>query len=76
MIDIIPCVVVYKSTAANKTFVTIRAAIHAEARALIKAKHPTEKGDASIGDYGFHWRELDRSDVLLRRLIRLIKNRR
>lgn len=68
---------VYRSTAAGRAFLTKRAAIHAEAVALIKRKHPTERehvGDfGMIEDPGWHWTSLPRQHVLLRRLKRLIK---
>lgn len=54
------------------------AAIKAEAMAIIKAKHPSEKteydsmGRCTYG--GFHCSSLPRFDVLLRRMMRLIKS--
>ncbi len=50
-----------------------RAAVHAEAVAIIKRKHPTERFDSETGD-GFHWTELPRSEVLLRRVRRLVQS--
>ena len=68
---------VFRSTVAGKAFLTKTAAIRAEARALIRARYPTEQAydDPAIGCFetGFHWRELHRSDVLYRRVCRLIK---
>lgn len=69
--------IVYLAPTAGRTYLTKRAAINAEARALIKEKHPTEETihDYESGHYepGFHWSELPRSDVLLRRVCRLVK---
>ena len=67
---------VYRSTAAGRSFLTKPAAIHAEAVALIKRKHPTEKeyfGEYGMADPGFHWASLPRHHVLLRRVERLVK---
>lgn len=67
--------VVYRG--GGRRWLTLGAAIKAEAVKRIKVKHPTERGetDHSIGyhDPGFHWRELPRSDVLLRRVCRLVR---
>lgn len=67
---------VFYSSLANRCYLTRAAAISAEARALIKNKHPTEASEASIGHYypGWHWSLMKRSDVLFRRVCRLIKN--
>lgn len=68
---------VYLSTVAGRSFLTKRAAIHAEAVALIKRKHPTEReitdGFGRTEDPGFHWTSLPRHWVLLRRVMRLVK---
>ena len=65
---------VYKG--GGRRFLTLRAAVHAEAAAIIKRKYPTERSytapDMSEHDPGFHWTELPRSDVLLRRMCRLV----
>jgi len=68
-------IVVYRSTERGRRFISRRAAIKAEAIALIKKKHPTERADYTDGyctDPGFHWTELNRSKVLLRRVMRLV----
>lgn len=65
--------VVYHSTAARRTYLTRRAAIHAEARALITRKYPLESAEWDVGYPGWNWRELPRSDVLWRRVVRLVK---
>ena len=63
----------YYSPTRNRHFFTKGAAIRAEAVALIKRKYPTERGDPEIGDTGWHWSELKRSDVLLRRMFRIVQ---
>lgn len=69
---------IYYSTRAGRRFLIKRAAIAAEARAIIEAKYPREKsyfdGNGYETEEGWHWRQLERSDVLYRRLCRLIKN--
>lgn len=53
------------------------AAIKAEAMAIIKAKHPTERPEYEESgrqiDNGWHCSSLPRFDVLLRRMMRLIE---
>ena len=59
----------------GRRWFSLRAAVKAEAQTIIKAKHPSERPEYENGMCyypGFHWRELPRSDVLLRRLCRLI----
>lgn len=55
-----------------------RAAIKAEAIAIIKRKHPTEPSEHDeMGrciDPGWHWTSLPRSDVLLRRVCRMVRS--
>lgn len=69
---------VFYSQAANRHYFTKLAAIKAEARALIIKKHPSEESEheADIGYYspGWHWTEMKRSDVLYRRVARMVKN--
>jgi hypothetical protein len=65
--------IVWRSTAAGRNYLTKRAAIHAEARALIKRKHPSESAEWDVGFAGWRWEELPRSDVLWRRVVRLVK---
>ena len=72
-IELLPRIV-YRSTAAGRTYITRRAAIHAEARALIERKHPREHAEWDVGFAGWYWRvDLPRSDVLFRRVVRLVK---
>lgn len=70
---------VYRSPSKGRCYLTKKAAIKAEARALIEAKHPTEAAehDYEAGYYypGWYWTALPRSDVLYRRVCRLIKNK-
>lgn len=63
---------VYRSERRRRSFLTRGAAIRAEAIAIIKAKYPTEPGEPDVGDPGWHWSELKRSDVLLRRMLRKV----
>lgn len=69
---------VYRAPTAGRDFLTKKSAIEAEAAALIRAKYPNESGfeDYATGhsEPGFHWRELPRSDVLFRRMCRLVKS--
>lgn len=62
----------YRAPAAGRDYLTKRAAIHAEARALIKRKHPTVNGDDSDGPE--HWTEIQRANVLWRRVVRMVRN--
>lgn len=64
---------VYFSSLKNKHYQTRRAAIHADARGLLERKHPSEKYESDTG-YGFYWKnDMPRSDVLFRRVCRLIE---
>ena len=67
---------VWVAPTARRRYLTKRAAIHAEARALIKKRHPTERSHADnfgrIEDPGWHWSTLPRADVLFRRVCRLV----
>jgi hypothetical protein len=63
----------------GRRYLTMRSAIHAEAKKLIEAKHPTERTaygrNGEIVEPGWYWREkLNRSDVLFRRVCRLVKS--
>lgn len=68
--------IVYYAPTAKRRYLTRRAAVSAEARAIIKDKYPnedTEHDDSGRCTYpGWCWRELNRSEVLHRRLCRLI----
>jgi len=68
---------VYRSTTKGRRYLTKAAAITAEARAIIGAKHPSERPeydrDGRCIDSGFHWSSMERSDVLFRRVRRLVK---
>lgn len=61
----------------GRRYLTLKAAIKAEATKRIKAKHPTERSEQDergmTTDPGWHWSELPRSDVLFRRMCRLVR---
>ena len=60
----------------RRRYLTKRAAIRAEAMAIIKEKYPSERPEYEQGHMiygGFHCTSLPRFDVLLRRMIRLIE---
>jgi len=67
----------YYAPTRGRRYLTLRGAISAEAGAIIKARHPTEPSYEEYGRIilpGFHWRyDIGRSDVLHRRLCRIIK---
>jgi hypothetical protein len=69
---------VWLAPTAGRRYFTKRAAIHAEARARIEKKYPTEKSetdDTGRTTYGgWHWSSKPRADVLLRRVCRLVRN--
>jgi hypothetical protein len=55
---------------------TLRAAINAEARAIIQRKYPIEKAEYENGHMiypGSYWRDLPNSDKLYRRMVRVIR---
>lgn len=67
---------VYFSSVKGRRFFTKKAAIRAEARVIIARRYPTEKAEYHEGfcSYpGFHWSELPRSEVMLRRLCKIIE---
>lgn len=62
----------------GRRYLTLRSAVQAEARKIIEAKYPTEReytsGDMQIHEPGWYWRDgLKRSDVLFRRVCRLVR---
>jgi hypothetical protein len=69
--------VVFYAPTAGRRYFTKPAAINAEAKAKINKKYPAEEyetdenGNMTYG--GFHWSEMERADVMLRRLSRIIK---
>lgn len=68
---------VYLAPTRGRHYMTKASAIRAEATALIIRRHPTEEPDYDQGHMlypGFHWTELPRHAVLLRRVCRLVKN--
>ncbi len=64
--------VAWYSPLTGRRYLSKTATIKATARALIKSRYPTEKQDDYYG--GWHWKNLNRSDVLYRRVCRLVKN--
>lgn len=69
---------VYFSPTRGRHYMTKGGAIRAEAKALLQKKFPSEKAeyeDFGFMTYpGFYWKDMPRSDVLFRRVCRLIKN--
>jgi hypothetical protein len=66
---------VYYSHGKRKHFITKQGAARAEARSIIEKKYPSEDSEYDeIGcTYrGFNWTEMKRSDVLYRRMTRLV----
>jgi len=67
---------VWLSPTSGRRYLTKRSAVLAEAKALIKKKYPTERSHTDsfgrIEDPGWHWTNKPRSDVLLRRMCRLV----
>jgi hypothetical protein len=62
----------------GRRYLTLRSAVQAEARKIIEAKYPSERAYTSYDhqehEPGWYWRDgLKRSDVLFRRLCRLIR---
>lgn len=62
---------VYWSERRNRTYVHLRSAINAEAKAIIIERYPHQE-DAFCGRY-FSWYDLPNSEKLLRRVMRLVK---
>lgn len=65
---------VYYSPTAKRRYLTLGSACKGEATAIIKKKYPTIDFERDTGA-GFYWKELPRSDVLHRRLTKLVKNK-
>ena len=69
---------VFYSPAMGKRYFTLNAACRAEAREIIKNRYPTEDTEHEDGGRcchpGWHWHEIERSEVLYRRLALKIKN--
>ncbi len=68
---------IYYAATAKRRYFTKKAAIEAEAKAIIKQRYPTEQterdDDGRVTHPGWHWRELKNSDKLFRRMCLLIK---
>lgn len=71
MIPTIETATVYRG--GGRRWFSLRAACGAEARAVIKARYPSEKADYESGHMtypGFYWRDLPNAEKMLRRLTR------
>lgn len=68
---------VYLAPRARRHYQTLRAAVNAEARKIIEAKHPPERPEYENGQMyypGFHWQsDIPRADVMYRRMARLVR---
>lgn len=67
---------VYLSPRAGRHYLTLRAAVNAEARKIIEAKYPSERPEYENGQIaypGSHWSDIPRSEVMHRRLARLVR---
>lgn len=67
---------VYLAPTARRRYLTKRAAVRAEARALLDAKYPAEKGDETDGFSSWHWASDDRLARVYDRLVRAMTQRR
>ena len=71
--------IVYHAPTARRRYLTKKSAVRAEARALISRKHPTEKGEyddmGRLTYEGWHWTNLPRSDVLFRRVCKMVERK-
>lgn len=67
---------VYFAPTANRRYITKRAAVRAEARALLTLKYPPEPAEYDESGRctyaGWSWQDEPRSDELLRRVCRLV----
>jgi len=70
---------VYYAPTRRRHYLSKQAAIHAEAVALIQQRHPTENPERDergrLISEGWHWTDIPRSDVLLRRVKRMVRRR-
>ncbi len=64
---------VYFSPSANRTFMTLGAAAHKEAAALMVNKYPTERDNDAYS--GWHWSNEEKLRKIHQRLKRRIMNR-
>lgn len=70
-------VVAFRSDRTGRRYFSLRAACAAEARAIIAAKYPVEHPEYESGHMiypGSSWHDLPRSEVLYRRMTRLIQS--
>lgn len=68
-------VTVYRAPTARRRYLTKRAAVRAEARALLDRKYPAENGDDSDGFSHWHWSGDDRLSRVYDRLVRALSRR-
>ncbi len=70
---------VYRSSVKGRRYLTLKAAIRAEAMAIITKKYPYERPEyenefGRCTSPGWYWlQDMERADVLLRRMMRLVK---
>ena len=65
---------VYYAPTAKRRYFSLDAACSGEAVAVIKEKYPTIEFESDTG-FCFHWKELKRSEVLHRRITKLVKSK-
>jgi hypothetical protein len=58
----------------GRRWFTLSGAVKAEAISIIKRKYPSVRMQCPEDD-GFHWRSIERSNVLLRRVSRIVKQK-
>ncbi|WP_132862746.1 hypothetical protein [Stenotrophomonas sp. ATCM1_4] len=63
---------VYRAPTAGRRYLSKRAAVRAEARALMERKYPTERGDETDGWHHWHWSEDPRLALVYDRLVRML----
>lgn len=63
---------VYFAPTKGRAYLTLMAAAHAEARAMIERKYPTEVSDCTAEDRGWHWSQDERLVRVKARLARKI----
>lgn len=67
---------VFKSERAGRSYMSLKSAVQAETRAIIKAKYPSEQAEYEDGRLtypGFHWTSMPRFEVMQRRLARIVR---
>jgi hypothetical protein len=69
--------VVYRSSMSGRRFMTLKGAVYSDARKILRTKYPNERPEyegefGQMTSPGFTWMDLPRSDVMFRRLCRLL----